>query len=491
MLSTWLIGGLILYFAILLGLSLYKRKTSNPEEYFLAGRTTPSWMLGLAFVATWYGGNSALISVDEAYETGMRSWWVLGGPTIIAVVALIWLGPMIRRIGTLSQNGIMLKRYNAASANLLSVVLSIYLIVWGASQMVALGNFFVSFFGIPYVVAVLVGLSVALIYSTLGGFRAVVLTEAFQFFLLTAGLIVTMVVAISLSGGWDEINQAVQNTREPGYFNLFGGFTENLTYIISFGLAFTIDGAAWQRIQASSSPRGARRVSITALAGFVPLYFLVVIAGIASVAIFSEVPEGGIISTLAAEYMPPWLATGVFIGIAAAIMSTIVTTLNVSSLYMTELFVKYRRPQATHQRRVLYGMVATVFAATIGFLIAVQLPEALGLLALASEIIAAGLFIPMIAGFFWRRGTSSGAIASIIAGGGFILYGFVIELGLPLPHFWEGGATRILIGIVLSFVAYVSVSLATKPEFAKADAFKILARNTNKQTEEQATNVTD
>lgn len=95
---------------------------------------------------------------------------------------------------------------------------------------------------------------------------------------------------------------------------------------------------------------------------------------------------------------------------------------------------------------------------------------------LASEFLAAGLFFPLILGFFWKRGNTVGAIASIICGGGFILYGFLVELGVALPHFWEGGATRNLLGTAVSGIAYFAGSLLTRPETAKAEAFTDLAR---------------
>lgn len=118
---------------------------------------------------------------------------------------------------------------------------------------------------IAFPIAVALGSVVAIVYAAIGGFRAVVLTETIQFALLLLGLVVTMVGAIMLSGGWDVISRVAAEQRDPGYFNLFSGFWPNLTYIVSFGLAFIIDGAAWQRIQAARSPGRARRTSVSAM----------------------------------------------------------------------------------------------------------------------------------------------------------------------------------------------------------------------------------
>lgn len=474
--NIWLIGGLGTYFAVLLFVSLRKTRSQNEKDYFLGGNRLPAWMLAMAFIATWYGGNSALVSVDEANVQGMGSWWVLGGPTVIAVAVLLFLAPTIRRVGVLSQDAIMSKRYSPATGVLLSVAMTIYMVVWGASQMVAIGSFFATFFHVPFAVSVAIGVVVAIIYSVIGGFRAVVLTETVQFVFLVLGLLITLIGAFYLSGGFSEVIRIAEEKRSPGYLNLFSGIVPNLSYIISFGLAFIIDGAGWQRVQAARNARQARTSVLVATGGFIPLYFLVVFSGIGSIGVFEEVPEHGVVATLANEKFLPIFGIIVFIGIAAAIMSTVCTTLNLSALYMTELWDRARGRRDSERTKVKIGMVFTLIAAVLGYIVAVQLPSALGLLALSSEFLAAGLFFPLLLGFFWKRANTAGAIASIVAGGGFILYGFAIELGANFPHFWEGGATRILVGLGISLIAFLVGTFVTKPEFDKAEAFINAAR---------------
>ncbi|MCT1657177.1 sodium:solute symporter family protein [Brevibacterium luteolum] len=482
----WFVLALLAYFGVLIALSFYRRRADSGTDYFLGGRTMPAWMLAMAFAASWYGGNSALISIDAANEQGMGSWWVLGGPTVIAVVALIFIGPIIRRIGVLSQDGVMNMRYGRLTGTLLSLVMGIYMVVWGASQMVALGKFFAAFFGINFVLAVLIGIVVAIFYATIGGFRAVVLTETIQFGLLLLGLLITLVGALILSGGFEPVMERATTERPDDYFNLFAGFTPNIAFVVSFALAFLIEGAAWQRMQAGRTPRDARKTASYALSYFIPLYFLVVAAGIASIGVFPTVPENGVVATLAGERFWPIFGVLVFIGIAAAIMSTICTTLNLSSLYMTELYTKIKRNRVSDKQKVRVGMIGTVIASVLGFLIAIQLPEALILLGLASEILAAGMFFPMIMGMFWRRANQKGAVAGIIAGSGFTIYGFLVELGLPLPYFWPNdGPTRIFIGLGLSLIFYVAVSLMTKPDPERSDRFMHQSRKGTDESAEQ------
>lgn len=469
--KIWAIGSLLIYFATLLFISLRKTKNNTKEDFFLAGRSFPHWALALVFVASWFGGSSALISVDRAFEQGISAWWIIGSPSVVAVLALMVFAAAIRRVGSMSQSEIMSKRYNKLCGTLLSLLIVWYMITWGASQMVAISNFFSSFFGVSYALALFVCVVICIIYATIGGFRAVVFTEMLQFGLLALGLIITLGTALYFSGGISAIKAAAVAKEKTEYFNFFAHFGQNFLFLFSFGLAWIIDAGAWQRISATKNPKEAKKTSFASLIYFIPLYFFVIFVGLAAGAIFTEMPKGGIVGALTRDYMHPFLGGLVIIGIGSAIMSTITTTLNGGSLYMTEFYQKHINRNANDKQLVRFGMLATVIISAVGMFIAIRIPDALWVLWMASDILAAGVFVPLIFGFFWRRGTSVGALASIVFGCGFVLYNFFIDLGFALPSFWWGDSRRILIGVTIGLIAYVVGSLLSKPEYEKADKF--------------------
>lgn len=91
---------------------------------------------------------------------------------------------------------------------------------------------------------------------------------------------------------------------------------------------------------------------------------------------------------------------------------------------------------------------------------------------IASNAITTGVFIPLVFGFFWKRGNSKGALASMAVGLLFSLYNLMIFFGVDPPAFWEmQSALQVLVGTGISACVYVIVSLATKPEKEKADKF--------------------
>ena len=83
----------------------------------------------------------------------------------------------IRRVGYLTQGKMMGTRYSQGVAKILSVMILIFMTFNAASQMVGTGNFFGTYLGLDYELAVLVGTGIVLIYSLFGGFRGVVLRK--------------------------------------------------------------------------------------------------------------------------------------------------------------------------------------------------------------------------------------------------------------------------------------------------------------------------
>lgn len=90
----------------------------------------------------------------------------------------------------------------------------------------------------------------------------------------------------------------------------------------------------------------------------------------------------------------------------------------------------------------------------------------------ASDIITTGVLVPLVMGFFWKRGNSKGAVASMAVGLIYCVYNLVIGFGVPLPSFWEQqSAFQVILGVLLSLIVYVLVSLLTVPETEKAEEF--------------------
>lgn len=461
--------GLLLYFILLLFAVTKEKKNHSVLDYFFAGRSLPYWALSITFIASWWGAGSALSTADLAYEDGLGAFWYYGAPVLISTFLMILCAGGIRRVGYLTQGRMMEARYSKATAKLLSLLVLIFMVFNAASQMVGVGDFFGSYLGLSYETAVLLGTVIVLIYSMFGGFRGVVLTDIIQFVLLLISALVVFVVGFHNAGGMDGIRNAVQAAGKPELLNMGAGASKYSMYVITFGCAWMIQANVWQRISAARSDRDARKMTIMSFFAYIPLYLMVVFTGIAGFVLYPKLPEGGIVTALVMDYLSPVLGALVFIGISAAIMSTMDSLINTASMTLT-LDLLPTHPD--EQKQLSRSRTTTLAVTAVALLISLRIRSILQISWMASDIITTGVFVPLVMGFFWRRGNRHGALASLATGFVYCIYNLAIGLGLPLPSFWEAqSAQQVILGVALSFFVYVGVSLATPPEYEKADAF--------------------
>ncbi len=461
--------GLLMYFMLLLFAVTKEKKNHSVLDYFFAGRSLPYWALSITFIASWWGAGSALSTADLAYEDGLGAFWYYGVPVLISTFLMILCAGGIRRVGYLTQGRMMEARYSKGTAKLLSLLVLFFMVFNAASQMVGVGDFFGSYLGLSYEKAVLLGTTIVLIYSMFGGFRGVVLTDIIQFVLLLISALIVFAVGFSHAGGFEGIRNAAQMTGKINYLNMGAGASKYSMYVITFGCAWMIQANVWQRISAARSDRDARKMTVMSFFAYIPLYLMVVFTGMAGLVLYSEKPEGGIVTALVTDYLSPFLGALVFIGISAAIMSTMDSLLNTASM---TLVLDLIPSHADEKKQLNRSRMTTLGVTAIALVISMGIRSILKISWMASDIITTGVFVPLVMGFFWRRGNSRGALASIGTGFVYCIYNLIIGFGVPLPSFWKAqSAQQVILGVALSFIVYVGVSLITPPEFEKADAF--------------------
>ncbi len=473
LLRIFSLAGLVLYFAALLLAVMREKKNQTVLDYFFAGRSLPYWALSITFIASWWGAGSALSTADLAYDDGLGAFWYYGVPVLLSTFLMILCAKGIRRVGYLTQGRMMAARYSDKTAKILSLLVLVFMVFNAASQMVGIGDFFGTYLGLPYEGAVLAGTLIVLIYSMFGGFRGVVLTDIIQFVLLLISAVLVFAVGFSKAGGLEGIRQAAQTAGKTGFLDMGAGASKYSMYVITFGCAWMIQANVWQRISAARSDKDARKMTVMSFFAYIPLYLIVVLTGMAGFVLYPSLPKGGVVTAIVMDYMSPVLGALVFIGISAAIMSTMDSLLNTASM---TLVLDLLPPAESEEKQLARSRMATLGVTAAALVISMGIRSILKISWMASDIITTGVFVPLIMGFFWRRGNTAGAIASMLTGFAYCIYNLLISLGLPLPSFWQAqSAQQVVLGVGLSFAVYVCVSLLTPPETEKARNFMSLA----------------
>lgn len=464
---------LAIYFIFIMVIVLKSKASKNSEDYFLAGRQLPFWALSITFIASWWGGGSAVDLVDHAFKQGLGSFWIYGMPVLFSTFLMYIFAKGIRKIGTLTQPQLMEKRYNEKVAFMLSILILVFMIIGTTIQIIVIGNFFQIFYNIDYKIAALIGTSFVVFYSFFGGFKGVVITDLIQFIFLLIAAVTLFGVAYHYSGGFENIKTISQARGKNEFFSFTHNISNNIVYIITFGSSWMIQANIWQRISATKTPNDAKKMMKLSFFVFIPLYLMVTLTGMLSIGLYEEIPSGGIVPAIIQDYMPTGIAALMFVGICSAIMSTMDSMINTGALVMSvDVFKKKFLPEASPKQMLVAGKVSTLIVAILALLIALSIRSIIKISWIGSDFLATGAFIPLVLGFLWKRGNSKGAFASIIFGLIFSGYNLSVALGLELPVLWEiASVKQALIGMSSSLIIYVSVSLLTKSEEDKAKKF--------------------
>lgn len=462
-----------LYVLVVTIIGMRHKKNQGSEDYFLASRQLPSWMLAITFIASWWGGGSAIDLADHAFNNGINSFWIYGVPVLISTSLMFVFAKAIRNSSALSQPQMMEQRYNRTSALLLTIFIIIFMVIGAAIQVIVIGNFFEGYFGLDYAYGACIGVMAVLFYSFFGGFKGVVLTDFFQFvfFLITA--VVLLVIAYVKSGGFEAVELAAASRGQEGYTDFFYNVGDNMAYVITFGTSWMIQANVWQRISAARTPMDARRMMGISFLAFIPLYLMISLTGMFASVFYTDIPLGGIVPDMVKNIGSPVISAVLFLGLCSAIMSTMDSIINTGSMTLTiDVWQKYVNKSASNKQQLNVGRFSTFLIAGISLYIGLGIRSVLTISWIGADFIATGVFVPLVLGFVWRRGTGAAAVASMIFGLLFSSYNLIVAMGVDLPVAWDiASAKQAMVGMLTSLVLYVVVSLLTKVDSQKANAF--------------------
>ncbi|MFW5489790.1 MAG: sodium/pantothenate symporter [Desulfovibrio sp.] len=474
--STQLIIPLVVYLAASIGVALWARsRTENAtsqgfiEEYFLGSRSMGGFVLAMTIVASYASASSFVGGPGVAYRLGL-SWVLLAMiqvPTVFLTLGILGkrFAIVARETQSVTITDYLRARYNSDTVVILcSLALIVFFMAAMLAQFIGGARLFQTVTGYPYVVGlVLFGFSVVL-YTAVGGFRAVVMTDAIQGLVMTTAVIVVLLAVIKAGGG---VAQCVNTLKgiDPGLISPTGPnnsvaqpFTLSFWILVGIGVLGLPQTA--QRCMGYRDSKAMHQAMIigTLLIGF--LILCVHLAGAFGRAVFPDLPAGDLaMPTMIVELLPPVWA-GIFIaGPLAAIMSTVDSMLLlISAAIIKDLYIQFRlRGDASAMPVNRLKKASFFITAGMGLLIvlaAIQPPDLLVWINIfAFGGLEAAFLCPIVIGLYWKRGNATGAVASILCG-----VGTYIALSIIKPDM--GGIHAIVPTTLASAGTYVVGSLA-------------------------------
>ncbi|MBX2861738.1 MAG: sodium:solute symporter family protein [Vampirovibrio sp.] len=446
------------YFGLILLLALvFNRKLVTLPDFFLAGRSLGSLPITFTFVASWFGAASTIGSVGAFHDLGLSGAWKLVIPSFLSCALITFvMARRVRRQNSLSQPEAVEKHYGRLGQFLLSLVILSSVTVFVSSQMVAGGALFHSFLGLDVIQTTLLITGVVVIYSMLGGYFAVVVTDIGQFVMFTLALLTLLGFCLYYAWVTPDFFQHLSTQIPPTFWQPGENLLENLFLTLTFVTAWIIAPEMWQRMSSARNEKqafqGAERASIVIFG----LFTVVAAIGILSAGIVNNGQSA--LYDLARLLPHPALTGLVLAGVLAAITSTMDSSINVGSLTLTrDLYQGFLRPQATEKELLFVSRMATVLVVIPATLIALRFQSIIQVLWISADIYASTMFFPIMGLLYVKNpGKWSGTLAMIFGTTAVLVsasnqYGWVSSPG-SWP--WPSWPYSTLVGVMLSGVGF-------------------------------------
>lgn len=493
----WII--IIIFFVVylLIGFIVSKRSSKNSEDFFLSGRNMPWWLLGVSMVATTFSADTPNLVTGLVREQGVSGnwgWWafLLTGMLTTFVYAKLW-----RRSKVLTDIEFYELRYSGKPAAFLRGFRALYLglifnvLVMGTVSLAAV-KFGEIMFGMPGWQTLLITGSITLIYSTMGGLKAVILTDFVQFTIAMIGSIWACWYILDLEqiGG---MTQLLQNEDVINKISLLPNFNEPSQWIPILLVPLAVQwwasyypgaepgggGYIAQRMFSAKDEKNAMSATLFfniahyALRPWpwilIALASLIVYPNLSDIqAAFPNLPTDKLGHDVAYPAMLTLLPSGllglVAASLIAAFMSTMSTQLNLGASYLVnDVYKRFIKPEANDKELVSAARIFSVLSMILGIglgLLLTDATQAFNILLL----LGAGTGAIYILRWFWWRINAYTEIIAMIASLIFAIYLTFIhdQLDFLTLEAWQ----KTVLGAVLTTITWIIATYIT-PETDK------------------------
>ena len=442
---------LLVYSAAIIGLGLWiGRKVRTAEGFFVAGRSLGPGLLFSTMLAANIGAGSTVGATGLGYRDGLAAWWWVGSAAIGSVVLAFWIGPAIHRI-TVRHNlrtvGDYLEhRYGPSVRLLIGLLLWVGALFILAGQLIALSWILGVVAGVPKLLGCIIGGVVVTTYFAAGGLLTSAWVNMVQLAVKLIGLGIALPFALSAAGGWDAV-AALQPTET--YWDLARGGASGWVYIAMLAPAFVVSPGLLQKVYGAKDAHAVRwGVGLNALGLFLYAIMPVVMGMIARVRFPALASQELALPTLLMQGVPPAIGS---LGLAAVFSAEISAADAVLFMLTTsvarDLYARFLQPSADETRQLLVARVTAVVLGAVAVMLAMTAESVIGALSIFYTLMGVGLFVPMLAGLFVPRATTTGALAATLSGIAAVLA--VQTFGHPGPS-WM---TPAIWGLIVSVVA--------------------------------------
>ena len=443
----WAVIGFYFLFSLVIGILGAKKAGKDARSFFLASGNMPWWLLGVSMVATTFSTDTPNLVTDLVRQKGVSGnwvWWsfLLTGMLTVFVYAKLW-----HRSGVLTDVEFYELRYGGNSAAFLRGFRAIYLglifnvLVMGAVSLAAI-KFGEIILGWPGWFTLSIACSITLLYSALGGLRAIIITDFFQFILAMIGSVWGCIYILNLEqiGG---LQSLLQHPNVKDKIALIPDLSNPDIWVPILFIPLAVQW--WASYYPGAEPGGGGYIAQRMLSAknetnavgasllfniahyairpwpwiLIALSSLIIFPELGDIRYkFPEISENKIGHDIAYPAMLTLLPSGllglVAASLIAAFMSTMSTQVNLGASYLVnDFYHRFVNPDASEKKLVLVGRIFTIFSIILGAATGLMLTNAEQAFSLLLLLGSGTGLIYILRWFWWRISAFTEIIAMV------------------------------------------------------------------------------
>ena len=486
----WVIVGLYFILSLTIGIWSSKNAGKDTKSFFLAGRNMPWWLLGISMVATTFSTDTPNLVTDLVRQKGVSgnwAWWafLLTGMLTVFIYAKLW-----HRLGVLTDIEFYELRYSGKASVFLRGFRALYLglifnvLIMGSVSLAAIkfGEIVLNW---PGWMTIAIACSITLIYSVLGGLKAVIITDFVQFILAMIGSIWGMFYILNLPevGG---LSSLISHSNVSDKIGLLPDMSNPDVWVPVLLVPLAVQW--WASYYPGAEPGGggyiAQRMfsakdeknAVGATFLFNVAHYAIrpwpwILIALSSLIIFPELtdiqkafpdlPADKLSHDVAYPAMLTLLPSGllglVSASLIAAFMSTMSSQLNLGASYLVnDFYHRFIKQDATEKQLVFAGRLFTIISIILGGGLGLILTSASQAFTLLLMIGSGTGLIYILRWFWWRINAYTEIVAMISS----VFVAAYYNFGNSNLEEWE----KIVLGSIITTIVWILGTYFTPPD---------------------------
>ena len=485
----------ILYFVVVLAIGLvffFKSQDGGEKEYFIGGRQMGPWVTAMSAQASDMSAWLLMGLPGSILAFGLGQAWIGIGLAIGTILNWVFIAKRLRKFSMASGDAITFPQYlsnrfattNPALKIICAIVFLISFTIYVASSFVAGTTVFTTLFpSLDTELAMIIFALIIVVYTFLGGYKAVCWTDFFQGILMLVALLAVPIVIVATKNIDTAVLSEVYTYGGEEYAfkaSLFSASWQEIVTGLAWGLGYFGMPHILVRFMGIEKPSMVKKSAIVAIVWVViSLAAAIIIAYFGRILIGEQLLVEGnqklVFIQLARDLFPGFIAGLLLAAIIAASMSTADSQLLVaSSSFTSDIYKPIFRKNASSKEILWVGRIIVLLVSVVAYFIASSKGEGaqaiMEMVENAWGLFGASFGPVVILSLFWKRFTYKGAIAGIVSGA-FVDVLWFVYLSKPT------GIYEILPGFLVGLIFSVIVSLIDKKPSAEVEAIFEAATN--------------